>query len=819
MKFGFLAHAISPEQRNAVRAGSLLADILGSGETGRSWVGMPFLRTLRSPTGSTCTGEVRYLPWTAQDILRRPQAARLMVVDEVNDLAVAGADLVGLGGATSIVGDRGLWTAQRVDVPVTSGNALTSYAAWQGVHDIARLLDLPVADLPLCVVGYPGAIGLAVTRLLLDDGAHVHVVHRPTHVPSALLRYLPERQRDRVSLGSSLDVLAQRPFVVVAASSSGGLIGPATLAPGSVVIDVALPRDVLPGADDRPDVAVLDGGLVSADTLAIDDGPLAPTQGLNGCLAETIVLALEGRAESLSLGRELDPDAVRKIGCAALRHGMRIAPLVRLGRPVLPADIAALRTHHRRPATAPADLTTRTRQRYAAFVNPPLADFYATHAIDRVFTKGFGSTLVTADGTEYLDMVAGYGCLNLGHNNPAVAARLQGFLLTQTPNFVQYVSMPAHTAELAERLCELAPGRMGRAFFSNSGAEAVEAALKLARAATGRSRFVYVHNSFHGKTMGALSVTGRAAHRDRFEPLLPDCIAVPYGDLDALERALAGAAAFIVEPILGEGGVIVPPEGYLAQAQRLCRQAGAVFVVDEIQTGLGRTGTMFASEDIEPDALCLAKSLSGGLVPIGATLASAEVWDAAYGNPHRAALQTSTFGGGNLAAAAGLATLDVLADGSLARHAAAVGARLRTALAEVAATHSVVTEVRGRGLMNAIAFDGDLTGATTALVQEVLARLPGDVGRLVDYLPEDALAALRTAGRAVEATLGDLMCLRVVRELARTHHVLTFVTGNSNRVMRLQPPLVLTEAEADRFVAAFDAVCRTMTVHSTLTTG
>ncbi|HEU5265305.1 MAG TPA: hypothetical protein VFU35_01350, partial [Jatrophihabitans sp.] len=301
MKFGFLAHAVSPEQRNAIRAGSLLADFLGADQTGHPWVRMPFLRTMHSPTGSACTGEVRYLPWTAQDILRRPQAARRIVVEEVNELAAAGAQLVGLGGATSIVGDRGLWAAQRANVPVTSGNALTSYAAWRGIHDIARLLDLPVSELPLCVVGYPGAIGLAVTRLLLDDGAHVHLVHRPTHAPGALLRYLPERQRDRVSLGASLAALAQQPFVVVAASSSGNLIDPAALAPGSVVIDVALPRDVLPGARDRRDIAVLDGGLVSAGTLTIDDGPLAPTQALNGCLAETMVLALDGRAESLSI--------------------------------------------------------------------------------------------------------------------------------------------------------------------------------------------------------------------------------------------------------------------------------------------------------------------------------------------------------------------------------------------------------------------------------------------------------------------------------------------------------------------------------------
>ncbi len=823
MRFGFLAHATSHGQRNAVRAGAVVAEMTASSAPGARSVRLPF-EGVTSASGNHCTGEIRYLPYTAAELLGRPQAARELVLSEVTALAASGAELVGLGGATSIVGDRGRWTGRHADVPVTSGNSLTAYAAWRAVHEVAALLDVDAETTRVCVVGYPGTISLAVARLLLHDGFSLHLVHRPNQHRAALLHHLPEADRHRVTLSADLSTdlsadlgrPADVPRILVAASSVGDVIDPARLRPGSVVVDVALPHDVAASAVARRDVVVVDGGLMTAAGLTVQGGGLAPTRGINGCLAETLVLALDGRAEALSLGRELDLDGVRRIGDDAARLGLRPSPLSRLGRPVADDELLVLRRHHARPASPRTDTETTT-QRFRRFVNPPLAQLYEAHGLDRVFTRGFGSTLVTEAGEEYLDMVAGFGCLNLGHNHPAVSQRLGEFLKAQLPTFVQYVSLPTHNAELSERLCALAPGQMSRVFLSSSGAEAVEAALKLARAATGRTRFVHVDNSFHGKTLGALSVTGRVSHRERFEPLL-DSVAVPFGDTDALAAALPGAAAFIVEPILGEGGVIEPPPGYLAAAQRLCRRAGAVFVVDEIQTGLGRTGRLFASEGLEPDVLCLAKSLSGGLVPIGATLATAEVWDAAYGDAHRAALHTSTFGGGNLAAAAGLATLDVLADGSLVRHAAAVGDQLRSGLRQVAAQHSLVTEVRGRGLMNAVAFDADLGGALTALAEELLARLPHDAARLLQLLPEESMEALHTAGKAVESTLGDALCLSIVRKLARDHRILTFVTANSNRVLRLQPPLVLTSAEADRFLVAFDAVCGDLAVHSGLGT-
>ena len=236
--------------------------------------------------------------------------------------------------------------------------------------------------------------------------------------------------------------------------------------------------------------------------------------------------------------------------------------------------------------------------------------------LTRTFVRGEGAELFDESGRAYLDFVAGFGSLNLGHNHPDVVAAVTSALSQQAPGFSPGSVNPL-AAALAERLVAITPRGLEIVFFTNSGAESIEAALKLARAATGRSGLLSCQGSFHGKTFGALSVTGNRTYQGPFGPLVPDCQAIPYGDVKALELALATRrhAAFVVEPIQGEGGMVTPPPGYLAEAHRLCREAGTLFIADEVQTGLGRTGPLFAVErdGIEPDILTLAKSLGGGL--------------------------------------------------------------------------------------------------------------------------------------------------------------------------------------------------------------
>ena len=340
------------------------------------------------------------------------------------------------------------------------------------------------------------------------------------------------------------------------------------------------------------------------------------------------------------------------------------------------------------------------------YLNAGFAGMLKLLNLDKIFVQAAGVSVWDTEGKEYLDFLGGFGALNLGHNHPAVLAALEK--VRGMPSLIQS-SLGIPAAALAHNLAQITPGSLQRTFFCNSGCEAVEGALKLARAATGRKEFIYCHNSFHGKSFGALSVTGRGKYQRPFEPLLPGCTAVPFGDAGALAYELkkGKAAAFIVEPIQGEGGINLPPAGYLAQAAKLCRQHGALLIVDEIQTGFGRTGTMFACEQegTVPDVLCLAKSLGGGVMPIGAFITTDEIWKKAYGGMEKALLHTSTFGGNAWAAAAGIAAIQVLTEENLPAAAKEKGDYFLERLRGLKERFPLVKDVRGRGLLIGLEFN------------------------------------------------------------------------------------------------------------------
>ena len=260
-------------------------------------------------------------------------------------------------------------------------------------------------------------------------------------------------------------------------------------------------------------------------------------------------------------------------------------------------------------------------ENYKEYVNPGLASLITLMSMDRDYIKASGVYVWDKDGQRYLDFLGGYGALNLGHNPPEVINEMEK--VKEMPNILK-TNLSKMAGALAHNLAKITPGDLQNTFFCNSGAEAVEGAIKTARISTGKTGLISCEGSFHGKTFGALSVTGRTKYQEPFKPLVPGCSRVPFGNLEALEEALAkgDTAAFIVEPIQGEGGVIVPPDGYLKGASELCNKYGALFIVDEIQTGLGRTGYMFACEheQVQPDIMCLAKSLGGGVMPIGLLL-------------------------------------------------------------------------------------------------------------------------------------------------------------------------------------------------------
>jgi ornithine--oxo-acid transaminase len=410
------------------------------------------------------------------------------------------------------------------------------------------------------------------------------------------------------------------------------------------------------------------------------------------------------------------------------------------------------------------------------FLNPQMGRILRTLGFDKVWRGGEGAHLIDSDGERYLDMYGGYGVFAIGRNHPEAIAAIEEVMAARTGNLPQ-LGVTLLSGVLAEQLLSRAPGSVAAMVPANTGAEAIEAAIKIARAATGRARVLYADHAFHGLTLGALSLNGNAEFREGFGPLLPGCDPVPFGDLGALARELARGevAAFVVEPVQGKG-VNLPPDDYLLGAQTLCRDAGALFVCDEVQTGVGRSGRFLALEHwgLRPDMICLAKALSGGLVPIGAVLVSRAAFDSVFDRMERAVRHGSTFGGNDLAAAAALATLRVLDQEDLVARAERMGALLLELTMPLAERYEVVREVRGLGLMWAIEFGPPAGRARRSLWEAVESRQPGLFSQLVTV------------------------------PLFHEHKILCQVAGHRMNTIKALPPLVVEEEELRRFAAALE---------------
>ncbi|HUA12786.1 MAG TPA: aspartate aminotransferase family protein [Solirubrobacteraceae bacterium] len=412
------------------------------------------------------------------------------------------------------------------------------------------------------------------------------------------------------------------------------------------------------------------------------------------------------------------------------------------------------------------------------YLNPQVGRIVRTLGLDRTWSGGEGPYLIDSDGRRYLDLIGGYGVFALGRSHPDVIEAVNEVLTARTANLPQ-LGVTLLSGVLAEQLLGRAPASVAAMVPANTGTEAVEAAIKIARAATGRQRVLYADHAFHGLTLGALSLNGNGEFREGFGPLLPGCESVPFGDTTALERELerGDVAALILEPIQGKG-VNIPPDGYLADAQRLCRQSGALFVCDEVQTGVGRTGRFLALEhwDLAPDMICLAKALSGGLVPIGALLVSREAFDRVFDGMERAVRHGSTFGGNDLAAAAAIATLRVIDRDRVIAHTQRMGELLLELTRPLAQRYETVRDVRGMGLMWAIEF-GPPAGASG-----------------------------RSLFRALERAQPGLFAQLITVPLFHEHQILCQVAGHRMNVVKALPALVIEEDEARRFAAALEQV-------------
>jgi ornithine--oxo-acid transaminase len=411
------------------------------------------------------------------------------------------------------------------------------------------------------------------------------------------------------------------------------------------------------------------------------------------------------------------------------------------------------------------------------YLNPQMGRIVRTLGFDKVWTGGEGAHLIDRDGERYLDLFGGYGVFAIGRNHPQAIAAVEQVMAARTANMPQ-LGVTLLSGVLAEQLLARTPDSVAAMVPANTGTEAVEAAIKLARAATGRPRVLYAEHAFHGLTLGSLSINGNDEFRAGFGPLLPGCDAVPFGDLAALERELArgDVAALVLEPVQGKG-VNIPAPDYLPGAQALTRDAGALFVCDEVQTGIGRTGRFLALEhwDLRPDMICLAKALSGGLVPIGALLVSRAAFERTFDGMERAVRHGSTFGGNDLAAAAALATLRVIDEEGLVERAARMGELLLELTRPLVERFEVVRDVRGLGLMWAIEFGPPAGASARRLWERVERRQPGLFAQLVTV------------------------------PLFHEHHILCQVAGHHMNVIKALPPLTIEEEEVRRFADALAA--------------
>lgn len=414
---------------------------------------------------------------------------------------------------------------------------------------------------------------------------------------------------------------------------------------------------------------------------------------------------------------------------------------------------------------------------HTRYLNAMMVRVLRTIGYDIGFCRGAGQYLFDRSGTSYLDLLSGWGVFGIGRNHPAVRRTLLATITADFPNLVQMDVSPL-AGVLAERLLRYTP-YLQKVFFTNSGAEAVESAMKFARTGTGRSGFVYCTHAFHGLSYGSLSLNGDRHFRDGFGPFLPQCSEIPFNDLAALESSLSSreVAAFIVEPVQGKG-VNVPDGAYLPGVQALCRKYGTLFVADEIQTGVGRTGKFLAIEHwgVEPDMVLLSKTLSGGHVPVAAVLARKWIFDKVFDRMERAVVHSLTFASNDLAMAAGLATLEVIESERLVENAQSKGARLLAAFQRMAMEFEMVREVRGKGLMIGIEF-----------------------GR-----PQSL--KLRMAWDLLEAVSPGLFCQLITIPLCKSHHILVQVAGHASHTVKLLPALVITDEDCNCIERAFREV-------------
>ncbi len=830
MKFAFLGHPLSQETRDLLKIDdphqSLRRkwgrDVLGLSKNLHQALGklreasnvedppqvrmVDHMTGLTSPTGDATEGRIYEIPLDAWQILQDPSHA-MRYMEEAVDMAVKwGADVVGLGALTGVIGGQGVHLAERGPVAITTGDSLEVYAAVQNVHRVALETDTNLAEQTVTVVGVPACIATAIARMLKPHcGKLILVGKRRSN------RALSIAEQLDAEYTNDLPAALAESRLVIAATSTGNCIEQEWLIPGSIVIDVAVPTDVIGFQMRRDDVLIVTGGLTPLpQTMSLQSNYLWFHHGVvPGCLAETMLLALEKRAECFSLGRKLEEQKINEIGRIAQTHGIDFSRLFSFGLPLPESDLVRFRQAARRRAQAPgamspdtgesshdtpppiSKLAQRAASLYERYMNPVLMAMGKSSGFVKTFVRGDGIHLWDEDDNKYQDFACGAGAVSLGHNHSRVVQAVQSAMSQQTPGFTREAVNP-YAASLAEKLITLAPPGLEMVHFTDSSHDSVKAALKLARLATDRIGLLCCENAYHGEILDPQSVHASTRAGRIYGAVRGDADAVPFGNLASLDRVLSSRhfAAFIVEPVQSEYGFAVPPEGYLKAASELCKKYGTLFIADESQVGLGRLGHLFAmdAEDVQPDLLIVAKSLGGGLLPIGAMLARREHWMQAYGTAHTYQLNTNRFGNGSLACAAGLATLSVLDDPALLSESRLCAEILADRFNELCENSTMIKSVSGKGLMVGVEFH-PMPKLIAAHWKAV------DTGGTNQYLvPEH------------DEIIDSFPATYIMQNLLQAYGIYTQSCRANPHVVRFQPPLIVNPKQINGLADAVKSI-------------
>lgn len=848
-KFGFIAHPMNSEEFQFLKLmnhtqnfidlngsfqclNKLMGEIgtigrfIGSQSNGITFLEIDCISTDHGKV----SGIICCLPVMPKDILENQEKSFKQIEAISKDLILEHkVDIIGLGGFTGILGNRGQDFNEIFDVPFTTGNIFTAYNGIAALDYLRDHYQLNTEEIPITIIGFPGSIATLIAEELSkrsDGKQKLVLVGRGTD------KYLRKMIDESEYIGNNADVVNNIPDalsqgkIIITATSSGNIIDVDSINRGSIVIDIAAPRDVMKPNKKRNDILIVDGGRCGFDkTVKWNDNLLTSfiKNNLYGCILETVLLALNNRLEAFSVGRRLSINNLEEISHMSKKHGFVITNLYSFNEKI---DESYIKSFIKRYFTTSNsninlnDIDTAIEQnisdvmdKYKAYISPTIADLWSMADFARLFIRGEGMQLWDKEGKMYYDFVAGYGSVNFGHNNPAIIQGIKKMLDNQIPSIVQ-ISPTIITSALAENIARLLPGDLEVSFFCNSGTEAIEAAIKLVKKISKKRYIVSALGSFHGKSLGSLSISGKEKYKKYFRPLLKYAVNIPFGDIEAAELVFKekDVAAFFIEPIQGEAGVIIPPNGYLKELRSLCDKYDVLLVVDEIQTGFGRTGKNFAVEydNIIPDIMTISKSLGGGIVPIGACVTSKHLFKKAYGKSENYALHTSTFGGNNFTASAAIQATKLLIDGDFASKAKKRGLYFKERLLELQKKYSIIKEVRAIGLMIGLEFQMDYLGGLNEMKTQIESYLDNEFDNVGDLLSDDLHKTIDRFTTNITCNIEDYMqknfTLMISSYLLKEYGILTFSTLNNPNVIRIQPPLIITESEIDYFIESLDKV-------------